>query len=775
MADAVTVAAETVHIVAAEGPVRLEVDNRARKVATLSGLPQAAGTPGAVLADAAWALADGVSTPYEAVRYKLRIPNVPQFLGHNGYVAVVRAQDDPEDVQAVVGITLGGGSTGSVATVDAAETYHVAKNGIGNALGLKYRPSPDADTDEITCVHVADQAVHDPAEPVVVDLWEWQSMPSEADAIAAINAHLATLDREFQDIHAQEGGPLPAAATSADADAPNGIAARLWSGSVLARLVRAVVTARFIRPLLAMSSKPTAPAYVRGVTHPSASSLNIETVAVDGTVSNTLVAITGAAQGAGITTAQAMDAAGLMLSALPEFTYSRDGSTGTLTFTPPAPAIADGSITLAELAQAVQDLINGAASLSQIRVEARADRPELTADQQAAARTRLGIDDDRLMIDSTGFTASDDGSFPAWLTSAREWVNAAFSDGDGFSWTFDAAARAWKLAWAYLPFTSSDAAKLDALSKPTGAALGTGFVTPAAVSGGFEAERRAGQTPRGQFTGARNLVLLEVSESGMTVGVTGDRAANDSAVFELGGKRVHLDQADPRLVDAESVAGVVNYSFVGDYVDWLSANATSWTLYDEAQFVPAAPNADGKILYSRRGLVPEWRDVPPEHRPRVYGVLAPGVSTNSANTNARGAAPVDFSPAAFPANLGDGVLDLTVEITLTSSSANTAFERHANAATAAQKRRFASVRVYAAQIASMPVWTDGTMPGGIDLMNWPVYASPDTLSGRYRLYLVKRAVQGLGLFGVWEGRSGGQSIAVEANVHGSWQATIAAA
>ena len=247
MAESVAVVAEEVHVVASEGPVSIEVDNRARKIGTLSGLPQAAGTAGTEVAGATWTLADGVSTPYEAVGAILRLPNVPQFLGHNGFIVIARSG---VETKGVGGFVLGGGATTSVATVDATASLTPISVGIGNAIAVEYRRDPSADTDVLRCVHVADLDVHDPGEPIVVDVWEWQSMPSEAGALAAVNAHLARLDGEFNAINAAAGGPLPRAAKGMDADAPTGGGSLLWSASVLARLVRAVVTAPFVRLLL---------------------------------------------------------------------------------------------------------------------------------------------------------------------------------------------------------------------------------------------------------------------------------------------------------------------------------------------------------------------------------------------------------------------------------------------------------------------------------------------------------------------------------------------
>ena len=66
---------------------------------------------------------------------------------------------------------------------------------------------------------------------------------------------------------------------------------------------------------------------------------------------------------------------------------------------------------------------------------------------QAAVDARINalIPALRRMIDPTGFTSSDDGTFAVWDDANNDWENGSFTDLNGFTWTFDTADHTWKL------------------------------------------------------------------------------------------------------------------------------------------------------------------------------------------------------------------------------------------------------------------------------------------------------------------------------------------
>ena len=836
MAESVAVSAEAVHVVVSEGPVSLTVQgtasNRRRRVATLSNLPQEGGTAGEALTGATWALGDGIVAPYEAASETLDVPNVPQFEGHNGYLAVVRAADAEDDVKGVIGFTLGGGSTGSVATVDATESYKVVKNRAGNAIGVRYRHNPSADTDEVRCVFVADQDVHDVGSPVVVDLWEWQSAPSgvSEDQLAAVHAHLAVLDAEFNRIHAGPSGTLPPVATDDDADTPNGTTVRLWTARVLQRLVRAVVSHPFIQSRLG--------GYVRSVTETNAT-LHIERVLPNGNVESTSIAITGAAQGAGITATQVRDVAGNLLATLTAFGYNA----GTLTYTPAAPVIADGSIALAKLAEAVQDRINGAAALSQIRVEARADRP-LTADQQADARERtdsaaadLTYRESRGTFQYRGGGADEVVDTGIDMESTDDWLRVRFKGGavqrvsaqdlrqlpdvavggenvgvTGSAIEVDAGADVLQIAHrgarfyfgsgtvndpgavtvaaegshlkTYarkgggpvadedLPprtgaFTVADEQKLDGLSKAVGETIGTGTVTAESDGDGYIAERRAGQTARGVFTGDANLVQASVDDAALVVGLTGTRADNDDAVIEIGSRRLHLG-ADAEFIN-ETVPGVVTYTFVGNYQGWVADAAVRWTEYEAAGVVPEpdGPRDEGKVPVATNSGGYRLTDFPASSHATALSNLSVGLTLARTDTDTRRQAPAYYNPLFDQTDsaLANAVLLLGMKVTVepAGNNPNLGLEYGNVNATADQRSRWLSAFIPLSAIIAAAGYVSNTDIGGTKVFDVPFWTST-TSTGHFRVHVIKHASQGTGLFAAWEGEAGAVGATITADV-----------
>ena len=151
-------------------------ENRRRKVATFSGIPQASGTPGAALSGVSVALEAAVEAPYEADGDALAVPRGRRFVGHTGFLAVLRAANDATDEKGSAFVPLGGGGVGSVADDDA-ERYYPIGNEAGNALAVEYRLDPSADKDRLRLAHVGSLEARD-TDAVVVDVWEAQSAPS---------------------------------------------------------------------------------------------------------------------------------------------------------------------------------------------------------------------------------------------------------------------------------------------------------------------------------------------------------------------------------------------------------------------------------------------------------------------------------------------------------------------------------------------------------------------------------------------------------------------
>ena len=154
-------------------------ENRRRKVAAWTGIPQASGTAGAEVTGAAVALEGGVEAPYAANGGTLAVPRRRRFVGHTGFLAVLRAAADSTDEKGSAFLPLGGGGVGSVAE-DAPKRYYPIGNETGDAVAVEYRlnPSTTDDTDELRIVHVGSLDARD-VDEVVVDLYEAQSAPSE--------------------------------------------------------------------------------------------------------------------------------------------------------------------------------------------------------------------------------------------------------------------------------------------------------------------------------------------------------------------------------------------------------------------------------------------------------------------------------------------------------------------------------------------------------------------------------------------------------------------
>lgn len=162
--------------------------------------------------------------------------------------------------------------------------------------------------------------------------------------VAAIEAEQSHLEAEIVAIHDQDG-TLPPSATEAEAEEGSGTAQRLWSPLRIVQLLAAWLT----RARLALLTG----GWVRSGSA-SGNTLSLVHVRPDGTSETIAFTPTDPGGGGGITVPQATDAAGALLSTLPEFEY--DAQTSTLTYTPPAPA-RPTNVTLNDLAAALQTLI----------------------------------------------------------------------------------------------------------------------------------------------------------------------------------------------------------------------------------------------------------------------------------------------------------------------------------------------------------------------------------------------------------------------------------
>lgn len=86
-------------------------------------------------------------------------------------------------------------------------------------------------------------------------------------------------------------------------------------------------------------------------------------------------------------------------------------------------------------------------------------------------------------LDTGAFTASDNGTFPAWK-HGQGWVNSEFLDANGFTWTWDATVNYWVLNSDKL-----NQAEVDARADVRGAAQATARIAAEVVP-----EARKGQT-----------------------------------------------------------------------------------------------------------------------------------------------------------------------------------------------------------------------------------------------------------------------------------------
>ena len=251
-------------------------------------------------------------------------------------------------------------------------------NASGESLNLAYKRNPsggDGAGDSVECVVGMDITA-------AVSIRVFEQSPSPAVGITqaqhdALNAHFSRLDAEILALQQGEhSGTAPPVATTDDVDNPTGNTIRSFTTALLARLVRGIVNRPFLARIMG--------GLLRDVTQ-NDDTLTIHAYDSTGALHTINVALTApGAGGGGITLAQAA-----ALFQNPPFVVDM-GPPIRVTYTRPLPD--DGSITMAMLAEAVQDAINGKANLSAIRPEARADFPRLTGPQQAAARGRIGAE-----------------------------------------------------------------------------------------------------------------------------------------------------------------------------------------------------------------------------------------------------------------------------------------------------------------------------------------------------------------------------------------------
>ena len=246
----------------------------------------------------------------------------------------------------------------------------------GETLTLSYRRNPsgaDGEGDWLECV-VKDGPI---TSAVTVSVYESTSSPGIGVTQAqydALNAHATRLDGEILALQQGEhSGTAPPLATDDDVDTPTGNSIRSYTTSLLARLVRAVVTRPFITRLFGGQLRD---ATVTG------NSLTIHGYTDAGVLQTITFTPAGGQGGGGITLAQAA-------ALLPNPPFVVDaGPPIRVTYTRPLPS--NNTIARSMLTAALRDAIDAKANTSQIRPEARADLPRLTSGQLASARGRIG-------------------------------------------------------------------------------------------------------------------------------------------------------------------------------------------------------------------------------------------------------------------------------------------------------------------------------------------------------------------------------------------------
>lgn len=227
-------------------------------------------------------------------------------------------------------------------------------DGRGDWLQLNVRTGPLAD-DVLVSVHL------------VVD-----AAGVSTEELNAIKAQQVADEARIAALEARPAGSavnLPDTGTQAQAESRTGTTPLLWTATRLYQAARAAVTKAFVAVLTG--------GWVRSIFE-SNEQLHVVHVRADGTTENVSIPLRGGLGGGGLTAAQARDAAGSLLSTLPEFEY--DAQSATLTFTESAPT----DITLDQLAAAARNTI-----------QSKLDRPAVgtAIAQLVEAWARIGTGD----------------------------------------------------------------------------------------------------------------------------------------------------------------------------------------------------------------------------------------------------------------------------------------------------------------------------------------------------------------------------------------------
>ena len=139
------------------------------------------------------------------------------------------------------------------------------------------------------------------------------------------------------------------------------------------------------------------------------------------------------------------------------------------------------------------------------------------------------------------------------------------------------------------------------------------------------------------------------------------------------------------------------------------------------------------------------------------GVLTPGLTLAQTNTDTRRQAALWFDPAFDPDDEANAaallLLSIDVAIAPTGNSPNLGLEYGNQNATAEQRRRRVLQMVPVAELLAADAWTSNTDIGGVKVRDLPAWTLT-TLSGHWRLYLVRDDTNGAGLFSLWKGESG---------------------